>query len=114
MAAVLVICAVVIVVTAGVWRSQRAALEAQYRQAAALIDEHAAELSIRRRQCTIVQNYGLIDDSRWQKEIVIFISHVLVPAIGAIDPKKGNLRTIYQLINAVSADFQSAATGYHE
>lgn len=111
---VLVICAIVLVATAGIWRLQRAALETQYRRAAALIDQHAAELSIRRRQCTIVQNYGLIDDSRWQKEIVIFVSHVLVPAIGPIDSKRGNLRAIYNLINASSADFQSAAIGYHE
>jgi len=62
-------------------------LAQQLNLARKIVSEHSKELSIRRNQLIINLNYGLIDDSKWKKEIDIFILNVIFPVTGHLYEK---------------------------
>ena len=77
----------------------------QLAKATEVIESHAKELSIRRRQLTIIQNYGVEDSSKWEREVELFISRVVFPATGVLAwPSK----TYDEIRSAI----QSATSGY--
>jgi restriction system protein len=92
--------------------AERRGQHAQYSRAQALILTHARELTIRRKQYTVLQNYGLEDDSRWLKEMVYFISNVVEPNVGKLDPTKENFRLVYECILTVTSNFRSSKGEY--
>lgn len=51
-------------------------------KAAEIIEAHQRELTLKRKQLTTVGNYGLIDDSKWQREMLFFVENVIAPKIG--------------------------------
>ncbi|HSY27818.1 MAG TPA: restriction endonuclease, partial [Burkholderiaceae bacterium] len=87
--------------------------ETQVERAKEVIQQYAAELNIKRRQLTINQSYGLVDESPWEKEMVFFIVNVVQPIVGRIDSEHGNLARIHQFILDVTADFRNTRGGFH-
>jgi len=51
---------------------------------AEVVQQHAAELTIRRKQLTASMNYGLVDYSKWLEEAEFFIEQVVEPRAGKI------------------------------
>jgi restriction system protein len=78
----------------------------------AIINEHAKELRIRRKQLTVQQSYGLIDDSKWQTERNIFASGVIEPVTGSLDDNKTR-QAVEHAINRVTRNFASSSTPFH-
>ena len=74
------------------------------KQAEEIIKKHMSELKIRRAQLTIKQGYGLIDDSRWTKEVGIFIDQVVANELGQNIPARARA-SIYQSIQAITEGF---------
>jgi restriction system protein len=87
-------------------------LHNQLETAITIVNEHAKELAIRRKQLTIQQSYGLIDVSKWDKEIEVFTSRVIEPVTGALrDPK--NAQLVADAIDRATQNFASTTTMFH-
>ena len=56
----------------------------RFKKARLLIDPHAQELAIRRKQLLGAGSYGIVDSKPWSKEINRFIDNVLAPQLGDI------------------------------
>ncbi|WP_454743482.1 restriction endonuclease [Cupriavidus necator] len=72
------------------------------------IRAHLSELAIKRRQLTLKGDYGLIDDSRWQKEKRKFYDMVVVPALLAAGSRKGRQVGVLVDFERVDMDIELA------
>lgn len=90
------------------WISTNAQLE----QAIKIVEQHAAELTIRRKQLTMPGNYGLIDDSRWQKEIDLFCAMVILPRLQGAQWRGQNIVRIRPFIDELTRGFEIARLSY--
>lgn len=79
-----------------------------------VIEAHAKELRIRRRQLTTTQNYGLVDDSKWQQEIHLFITRVVGPATGYMEPGGDSYSSVWNKIVEVTADYHQERGEFHK
>jgi hypothetical protein len=75
--------------------------------AEALIDRHATELSLRRRQLTVTLSYGVVDDSKWLQEIDFFIDNLMKNQGCDVRDSPSRLRKIKQMINTATAHSDS-------
>lgn len=95
-----------------VYLAERQVEEDQFCKAKKIIEDHAGELKIRRNQLTIRMNYGLVDDDKWQKEVEVFVSRVIVPAVGGIDVFGKNYTRVRNEIEQVTSDFQASTVAF--
>jgi restriction system protein len=92
--------------------AQKKAMNDQFDEAQRIIDAHAQELSIRRRQLTAKLNYGIVDDKKWQREIELFVSQVIEPKTGRIDVLGKNYERVRQAITVVTADYEATTVAF--
>jgi len=87
-------------------------LQNQLETAITIVNQHAKELAIRRKQLTTQQSYGLIDVSKWDNEIEVFTSRVIEPVTGSLsDPK--NAQLVADAIDRATQNFASTTTMFH-
>lgn len=108
----LVFFSALIAIVVNIYKKNRAkqAKRNQLKKAHSIINTYAQELCIRRSQLTVKLAYGLIDEKKWLKEIELFVSNVIQPAVMIDDEKI--LREIVAAIYAVTDNFQSLITPY--
>jgi restriction system protein len=73
-----------------------------------IVKDHAAELTIRRKQLTVTLNYGLVNASKWEQERNLFIEKVVDPRVGGILTSGERLFAVWQMIDAATAQFASS------
>jgi restriction system protein len=73
-----------------------------------IVKNHAAELTIRRKQLTVTLNYGLVDVSKWEQERDLFIEKIVDPQAGEILTSGERLFAVWQMIDAATAQFASS------
>jgi restriction system protein len=73
-----------------------------------IVKNHAAELTIRRKQLTATLNYGLVDVSKWEQERDLFIEKIVDPQAGEILNSGERLFAVWQMIDAATAQFASS------
>jgi hypothetical protein len=71
--------------------------------AQALIDRHATELSLRRKQLTVTISYGVVDNSKWLQEIDFFIDNLMKNQGCDVRDSPSRLQKIKQMINTATA-----------
>jgi restriction system protein len=103
-----IIVAISIVAAIGNWISTNAQLE----QALKIVEQHAAELTVRRKQLTMPGHYGLVDDSRWHKEIDHFCSMVVLPRLPGALWRGRNAVRIRPFIEELTQGFESFRVHY--
>jgi hypothetical protein len=69
-----------------------------------LIEKHAAELIVRRRQLTLASSLGL-DDSRWLREVECFIDEVIEASGAPVRSSPELLRAVRWMIASATAQF---------
>ncbi len=79
--------------------------ESMIRGATAIVNEHATELTIRRKQLTATLNYGVVDDSKWRQDIEFFIDEV-------IESAGCNIRNFPSRVEAVRLAINEATHGF--
>jgi restriction endonuclease Mrr len=102
-------CVVILVGALSFWSKAKARRD-QLDAAVALVNEHAEELRLRRRQLTVAQNYGLIDVSKWSAEIGHFVSRVIETHVGRLSER--NEAAVLIAIQFVTKDFATAMQGF--
>jgi hypothetical protein len=73
-----------------------------------IVAQHAAELTVRRRQLTFASGQGL-DDSRWLQEVERFITDVIDKSGGYVRNSPGRLRAVTWMIASATAQFALTA-----
>jgi hypothetical protein len=76
----------------------------------AIVKEHAAELTLGRRQLTITQTNGSIDDFKWLEERDFFIDQVIEPQVGNITNSLERLLAVWEMIDHATAQFAALRT----
>jgi restriction system protein len=71
----------------------------------AIIREHAAELTIRRKQLTVTLSYGVVDDSKWQQDVEFFIDELIENSGGDVRSSAVRLQSVRKMINTATAQF---------
>lgn len=105
----------IVVIAGGLWGLHVEKHEKQQMENAKLaINRHANELTIRRKQLTTTLNYGLTDDSKWQKEINVFIGNVIEPVAGRVDIFSANYNRIVTEILEATENYKSEKTGFSD
>ena len=92
----------------GNWISANAQLD----QAVKIVEHYAAELTIRRKQLTMAGHYGLVDESRWNKEIDHFCSMVILPRLPGAQWRGQNIVRIRPFIDELTQGFESSRVYY--
>jgi hypothetical protein len=92
--------------------SIKRSIHAQFAQATAIVERHAAELTVRRKQLTIKSHYGFVDDSGWMKEIVHFCTNIVLPQLPNGVWLGDNERLVAFSIHQRTKDFESSPVGY--
>jgi hypothetical protein len=87
-------------------------LHRQLATAISIVNSHGKELTIRRKQLTVQQSYGLIDDSKWDAEVEVFISRVVEPVTGSMDDAPKNRRYVVHAIEEATQTFRSSTTDF--
>jgi hypothetical protein len=87
-------------------------LHRQLETAFETINSHAKELSIRRKQLTVQQSYGLIDDSKWDAEMQLFMSRVIAPVAGRLEDPN-NRQLVADAISSATQNFGASNTMFH-
>ena len=85
-----VIAAVALLVAWGILRQR--ARERTTAQFDALVAEHLPVLRRKQRQLVRVDDYGVVDRSRWERELGYFIDRVVLPAAGGAGRPPGRAR----------------------
>jgi restriction system protein len=67
-----------------------------------IIAEHAAELTIRRKQLTVTRNYGVVDDSKWLQDVDFFIDELIEGAGGEIRRSPERLQLVMEMIDTAA------------
>ena len=78
--------------------------------AAAIVTEHAAELTIHRKQLTTTLKDGRVDDSKWLEERDLFIYQIVEPQDGNITNSLERLLAVWQMIDDATAEFAALHT----
>jgi restriction system protein len=89
-------------------------LDNQFKKIIPLIEMHTVELSIKRRQLTVVKSYGVVDDSKWTDEIYRFISTVLEPQVGHISMFEKNNERTKKLIEEATENYGNISPEFSE
>jgi restriction system protein len=76
-----------------------------------IVASHAEELTVKRKQLTVKERYGLVDTSKWLDEMAFFVSHVVSPQVGGF--RGDNLRRIYEAIESATSHFDSLTPQLH-
>ena len=76
----------------------------------AIVTDHAAELTIGRRQLTTTDRDGRVDDSKWLEERDFFIDQILEPQAGNITNSLDRLLAVWQMIDDATAQFAASRT----
>jgi hypothetical protein len=74
----------------------------------AIVKEHAAELTLGRRQLTITLSNGSVDDSRWLEERDFFIDQIVEPQVGNISDSLERLLAVWEMIDDATAQFAAS------
>ena len=76
----------------------------------AIVKEHAAELTLGRKQLTITLSDGRVDDSRWLEERDFFIDQIVEPQVGNITNSLERLLAVWEMIEHATAQFAASRT----
>ena len=77
-----------------------------------IIMEHAAELTVRRRQLTVTSAYGFIDESQWLREVDSFIEQTIEPSGGHVMASAERLLAVRWMIGSATAQFASSRAAF--
>jgi hypothetical protein len=77
-----------------------------------IIMEHAAELTVRRRQLTVTSAYGSIDESQWLREVDSFIEQSIEPSGGHVTGSPELLLAVRWMIGSATAQFASSRAAF--
>jgi restriction system protein len=77
-----------------------------------IINEHAAELAIRRRQLTSTSNYGLVDQSKWLQEVEFFIDEIIEESCGHVGNSPQRLQEVRVMIEQATANYSASRIGF--
>jgi hypothetical protein len=72
-----------------------------------LIDRHATELSLRRKQLTVTLGSGVVDNSKWLQEIDFFIDNLMKDQGCDVRDSPSRLQKIKKMINTATAHSDS-------
>jgi hypothetical protein len=76
----------------------------------AIVNEHAPELTLGRKQLTITLSDGSVDDSKWLEERDFFIDRVVEPQVGNITNSLERLLAVWQMIDDATTQFAASQT----
>ena len=74
----------------------------------AIVTEHAAELTLGRKQLTITRSDGSVDDSKWLEERDFFIDQIVEPQVGNITNSLERLLAVWEMIDHATAQFAAS------
>jgi hypothetical protein len=77
-----------------------------------IIMEHAAELTLRRRQLTVTSAYGSIDESQWLRELDSFIERTIEPSGAHVTGSPELLLAVRWMIGSATAQFASSRAAF--
>jgi len=77
-----------------------------------IINEHAAELAIRRKQLTSTSNYGLVDQSKWLQEVEFFIDEIIEESGGHVRNSPQRLQAVRVMIEQATANYSASRIGF--
>jgi len=77
-----------------------------------IINEHAAELNIRRKQLTSTSNYGLVDQSKWLQEVEFFIDEIIDESGGHVRDSPQRLQAVRAMIDNATANHSASRTEF--
>src|ERR1700722_16663743 len=66
---------------------------------AAIVTEHAAELTLGRKQLTITPSDGSVDDSKWLEERDFFIYQIVEPQVGNVSNSLERLLAVWEMVD---------------
>ena len=98
------------------WKKRKGALvdalatKAVLDLAEGIVIEHAAELTLGRKQLTITLRDGGVDDSKWLEERDFFIDQIIEPQVGNITNSLERLLAVWEMIDDATAQFAAWRT----
>jgi restriction system protein len=76
-----------------------------------IIYKHKDELTLRRRQLTLIKNYGLIDESKWAQEKDTFINAVIAPDVGKLS--YSNLSEALEYMDSITDHYSQSIENFN-